>query len=81
MPKTSSKFKIRYFLSSSVISLPAYFAKATTSPFFTPSHSVPTSTILPADGFSFEALSGMIMPEAVVLTSSSRETNTRFPSG
>ena len=49
MPKTSSKFKIRNFLSSKLISLPAYFANATVSPFLTPSHSLPTATILPVE--------------------------------
>ncbi len=47
---------------------------------FTFSTSEETATTFPWEGFSV-ALSGMMIPDAVVFASSVRDTNTRFPSG
>jgi len=71
IPKISSTSKTMYLVPANATSFPANLANKTLFPFAKTSTSLLTATTSPAVGFSV-ALSGMIIPDAVVVASSTR---------
>ena len=80
IPKMSSTSKTIYFVPSNATSFPTNLPKRTLVPVTKTSISLLTATTSPTVGFSV-ALSGIIIPDAVVVASSTRLTKTLFPNG